>query len=571
LEFRPVRSHQNKDLLRNLVTSTTLLSYYSSLYTSPHTISGFRYERYSCIVWRQGSESPDSDLRGRCISFFAIWLRSYVPCSTLLTVEGVLAGLISGPAFVDVFDNPDAKLLGTIVAIYEVGCFFGACITFVIGDMLGRKRSIILGLFIMLIGTVLQTSASTVAHLIVGRIVTGLGNGINTSCVPMYQAETSSAKSRGRLVSLEGWFITIGIVIAYWITYGTSSSHNAAIQFRTPIALQAVFAIVTLICLLKLPESPRWLLLKQRGDEAQEVLAMLDGKDTPIDAPHIIEQRADIEEVIAAESTTTIRDMFRNGQQKTMLRLALAYGIQMMQQLTGINAVIFYVPILLEQTMGLDHSLALIVSGCTGICFLVFTFLPILYIDSVGRRKPLMLGAAGQSISMMLLAILLRIGGKGPSTAAIIFIFVYIATYSGFGWVAIPWLYPTEINELRFRAKGAALATTANWIWNFAIVEITPIGIKNLGWKFYLIFMVFNAVFVPIIYFFYPETAGKTLEELDLLYATSKRGSISVARRSHQGTEIPEGSLARRRSSVGSMQVEKEKPSLSGRPHGSAV
>jgi len=231
-----------------------------------------------------------------------------------------------------------------------------------------------------------------------------------------------------------------------------------------------------------------------------------------------------------------------------------------MQQLTGINAVIFYVPILLEQTMGLEHSLALIVSGCTGICFLVFTFLPIIYIDSVGRRKPLMLGAAGQSISMMLIAILLRVGGKGASTAAIIFIFVYIATYSGFGWVAIPWLYPTEINELRFRAKGAALATTANWIWNFTIVEITPIGIQNLGWRFYLIFMVFNACFVPIIYFFYPETAGKSLEELDLLYATSGQSSIAVAVHSHKGVEIPEGSLAlRRNSSAAATIAEKEK------------
>jgi sugar porter (SP) family MFS transporter len=412
----------------------------------------------------------------------------------------------------------------------------------------------------MLVGTVLQTSASTVAHLIVGRIVTGIGNGINTSCVPMYQAETSSAKSRGRLVSLEGWFITIGIVISYWITYGTSSSHNPGIQFRTPIVLQAAFAIVTLICLLKLPESPRWLLLKGRGDEAQVVLAMLDSPNTPTDAPHIVELRQDIEEVIAAESSTTIRDMWRNSPQRTPLRLALGYGIQMMQQLTGINAVIFYVPILLEQTMGLEHSLALIVSGCTGICFLVFTFLPIIYIDNVGRRKPLMLGAAGQSISMMLIAILLRVGGKGPSTAAIIFIFVYIATYSGFGWVAIPWLYPTEINELRFRAKGAALATTANWIWNFAIVEITPIGIQNLGWRFYLIFMVFNACFVPIIYFFYPETAGKTLEELDLLYAVAGRSSISVALHSHKGGEIPEGSLAmRRHSSAGATIAEKDK------------
>jgi hypothetical protein len=159
---------------------------------------------------------------------------------------------------------------------------------------------------------------------------------------------------------------------------------------------------------------------------------------------------------------------------------------------------------------------------------------------------------------MMLIAILLRVGGKGPDTAAVIFIFVYIATYSGFSWVSTPWVYPVEINELRFRAKGAALATTANWIWNFTIVEVTPIGVQNLGWKFYLIFMAFNAAFVPIIYLFYPETAGKTMEELDMLYADSRRSIISLAIHSGRGSQVGEGSMRMRRSSAAGT-IEREK------------
>jgi MFS family permease len=134
--------------------------------------------------------------------------------------------------------------------------------------------------------------------------------------------------------------------------------------------------------------------------------------------------------------------------------------------------VIFYSAYLLQNVLSLSRSLSLIVGGCTGLTFFVFTFIPILFIDRWGRRKPLMLGAAGQSISMLLIAVLVKYSVSDPvryhaeGTAAVVFVMVYIATYSGFAWVATPWLYPTEITELRFRNQGTALATSANWLWN---------------------------------------------------------------------------------------------------------
>ena len=161
----------------------------------------------------------------------------------------MFAGLLGGSGFTDTFNNPSVSMFGTVTAIYEIGCFFGAMYIFVVAEDLGRKNAIWLGLGIMLVGTVLQASAYNIPHLIVGRIVTGFGNGINTSPVPMYKAETTKARSRVRLISLEGWFITIGIVISCWITYGTASHPNAAIQFRTPIVLQAVVGLVTIVLL----------------------------------------------------------------------------------------------------------------------------------------------------------------------------------------------------------------------------------------------------------------------------------------------------------------------------------
>lgn len=281
--------------------------------------------------------------------------------------QGVFAGLLGGSGFIDTFNNPSASVLGTVTAIYEIGCFFGAVFIFVVAEYLGRKNAIWLGLGIMLIGTVLQASSYTIAQLIVGRIVTGFGNGINTSTVPMYQAETTKARSRGRMISLEGWFITIGIVISYWITYGTASSTNASIQFRTPIVLQAVFGIITIIMLFGLPESPRYLMAHGRNSEALLVISQLEGE--PEDSIEVQKQYAVIEAALAVEKTGTIqlKEYFEGGQKQTFRRLLLGYGIQMMQQLTGINAVIFYSSYLLQNTLGLERKLSLIVGGCTGV------------------------------------------------------------------------------------------------------------------------------------------------------------------------------------------------------------
>ncbi|KAI5816614.1 putative Myo-inositol transporter 1 [Pyronema omphalodes] len=437
--------------------------------------------------------------------------------------QGVFAGLIGGNGFKDTFNNPSTTTIGTVTSIYEIGCFAGAILTFYMGNRLGRKSSIWVGLFIMLIGTILQSTAFGVGHMIVGRIVTGIGNGINTSTVPMYQAETTKARSRGRMISIEGWFITIGITISYWLTYGTSFSEDPTVQWRTPIILQIVFGAVTAVMLFGLPESPRFLMAKGRNEEALEALALLEGEDaqSPVVQAQYRNISAALEFSKSGTGEITWRDYFAGGKQQTFRRLALGYVIQMMQQLTGINAVIFYSAYLLEKVLNLDRELSLIVGGCTGLTFFVFTFIPIIFIDNWGRRKPLMFGAAGQAICMAVIAVCVKLASEGnvkAGTAGVIFVILYIATYSGFAWVATPWLYPTEINELRFRNQGAALATSANWLWNFVVVKITPLGAENLGWKFFLIFMCFNAAFVPIIYFFYPETAGKSLEELDALF-----------------------------------------------------
>jgi len=225
------------------------------------------------------------------------------------------------PQFLDVFPdiNPDSTAdltlksqrstnQGIAVASYNLGCFIGAIISIFISDMLGRKRMIILGTTVMIVGAALQASATTLPHLIVGRIITGLGNGGNTSTVPTWQSETSRAHKRGKLVMIEGALITGGITLSYWIDLGFSFAPGT-VAWRFPLAFQIAFCLFILAFIWGLPESPRWLILKKREDEAREVLAAL--ADTTTDDKLVEDEFLAIKETVLEMSKGKFSDLFK--------------------------------------------------------------------------------------------------------------------------------------------------------------------------------------------------------------------------------------------------------------------
>ena len=166
------------------------------------------------------------------------------------TTEDGLRGLTQSQA------NHRSTIQGISIASYNLGCFCGAIACIWIGDFLGRRKTIFLGSSIMVVGAILQASAFSLPHLIVGRLITGMGNGLNTSTVPTWQSECSKSHRRGQLVMIEGALITGGIMISYWLTFGSSFIKNEA-AWRFPIAFQIVFALIILAFILELPESPR--------------------------------------------------------------------------------------------------------------------------------------------------------------------------------------------------------------------------------------------------------------------------------------------------------------------------
>lgn len=377
----------------------------------------------------------------------------------------------------------------------------------------------------MIIGVVIQVTSMAghkpMAQFIIGRTVTGVGNGMNTSTIPTYQAECSRTSNRGLLICIEGGVIAFGSMIAYWIDYGASYSPNNIIDFswRFPIAFQIVFGIVVFTGMFFLPESPRWLLAHDRHEEGLQVIASLHG--APIDDPDVVLQKALILDSIAATSSagkTPYKSLFTGGKTQHFRRMLLGASSQFMQQIGGCNAVIYYFPILFQDNIKTTHSLALLLGGVNMIVYALFATTSWFIIERVGRRKLFMIGTIGQCLSMVLVFACLIPGSTSAAKGSAVGLFTYIAFF-GATWLPLPWLYPAEINPLRTRARANAVSTISNWLFNFLIVMVTPVMIDSIHWGTYLFFAVANACFIPIIYFFYPETAKRSLEEIDILFA----------------------------------------------------
>ncbi|KAK2606385.1 hypothetical protein QQS21_003204 [Conoideocrella luteorostrata] len=442
--------------------------------------------------------------------------------------QGVMGGILTLPIFLDQFPdiNDAAPGLdesvkasrstnqGIAVASYNLGCFIGAIITIFIGNPLGRRRMIFLGTAIMVIGAALQASAFTLEHFIIGRIITGLGNGGNTSTVPMWQSETCSAHKRGKLVMIEGALITGGIMISYWVDLGMSFAPGS-VAWRFPLAFQIVFCLFILCFVLGLPESPRWLILKGRDDEARDVIAAI--AEVEDSDKYVENEFRAIKETVAEMSQGRYADLFARDKNRTLHRTLIAYVNQMFQQISGINLITYYAATI-YQRLGMTPFISRLLAALNGTEYFIASWPAVFLVERVGRRKLMLFGAVGQAATM---AILAGVGSQKDNQACqiagIVFLFVF-NTFFAVGWLGMTWLYPAEITPLRTRAPANALSTSSNWIFNFMVVMITPVAFTNIKHHTYTIFAIINAIMVPSVYFFFPETAYRSLEEMDSIF-----------------------------------------------------
>ncbi|KAL4881833.1 general substrate transporter [Aspergillus karnatakaensis] len=433
--------------------------------------------------------------------------------------QGVFGALIKNPNFQETFDHPSPMVIGQITATYDLGCFFGAILAMAYGDQVGRRLAILLGCLILVIGAVLQTAAYSVPQMIIGRFVAGLGNGINTTTIPVWQTETSQPRHRGLLMVLQLALNQLGNVTAQWLNFGLGYIPTQAVSWRFPIAFQIFYALATVALLPWLPDSPRWLIQRGRNDEARSVIARLHAR--PVSSSEVEELFNTIvasteHELELSKASWLSLFRVRKDRLQTLKRVVLGAGTQFMQQWSGINVITYYLPIVFA-SLGLSRRLSLALSGCNAVNLMVSTCLGSLFIESVGRKKLMVWGALSQGICFALVAGGLGAGTTQWSIVAAAFVFAYYTTF-GLTWIAVPWMYPAEVNTQQWRNRGAGIATATNWICNYAVVLVTPVGLDSIGWRYYILYAVLNLVFVPVVHAFYVETARLSLEQIDAFF-----------------------------------------------------
>ncbi|RHZ70696.1 hypothetical protein CDV55_101537 [Aspergillus turcosus] len=446
-------------------------------------------------------------------------------CSTSFMLfgydQGVLSGIIGADnQFGKDFDHPDANTQGLIVSVYQLGNVAGSIGVFFIGDYLGRRKSIIYATIIMLIGAILQTGSVNRPMMYAARVITGIGNGANTSTVPVWQAETSTAGERGKLVAVDTCLIIFGILIAYWMDYGFAMVSGPA-QWRFPIAFQMVFIIILLFFTAILPESPRWLHKKGRHAEGDAVIARLIGKNVPESDPRVVELSTEIVKSIELESADgpfKMKELFQGGKLQNFRRMCICFAVDAFQQLGGICVITYYLPTVLSGSVGMSRHMSLLMAGIITTEYFIASVIQIFLVNYFRRRTLMFLSSAGEIITMAILAGCVWDGRHAAGIAAVVMIFGY-NTFYAFGWLTVPFVYPAEITTLRLRAKGAAIASVGAWIIEFMVVQITPYCVQHIGYKTYIVFAVLNAgIIVPVTYCFFPETAGMRLEDIDHIF-----------------------------------------------------
>lgn len=444
--------------------------------------------------------------------------------------QGLMSGLITAPQFNDDFpatlkkgaDDQHATVVqGAVTSCYELGCFFGALFVLIRGDHYGRRPLIVFGSVVIIIGTIISVAAVKdswgLGQFVIGRVITGIGNGFNTATIPVWQSEMSRAENRGKLVNLEGSVVAVGTFIAYWLDFGLSYV-DSSLSWRLPVAVQIIFAAILFFGIIQLPESPRWLVAHDRKPEAMEILANLN--DLSVDDDEVYAEVTVIADAVNsyARAQVGFGDLFTGGKTQHLQRMLIGCSTQFFQQFTGCNAAIYYSTVLFEETIGLSRRLSLVLGGVFATIYALATIPSFFLIDTLGRRKLFLIGATGQALSFTITFGCLVDNTTQNAKGAAVGIFLFIIFFA-FTILPLPWIFPPEINPMRTRTLASAISTCTNWITNFGVVMFTPIFISASGWGCYLFFAAMNYAFIPIIFFFYPETAGRSLEEIDIIFA----------------------------------------------------
>ncbi|KAK4235759.1 MFS sugar transporter-like protein [Achaetomium macrosporum] len=458
-----------------------------------------------------------------------------------------MSGVLGTQAYKRYFGNPVSYSQGGITAAMPAGSLVGSLTSSFLADKYGRKVALQISCVLWIIGSILMCAAQNIAMLCVGRVICGLCVGIASSIVPVYQSEIAPKEIRGRVVSLQQWAITWGILIQYFIQFGAAEGidggskdpNQGTAAFRIPWGVQMVPAFILLIGLFFFPYSPRWLASKDRWEEALQVLANIHGKGD-VNHPKVLAEYQEIEEALRFEREQATSSFKTLVAPRMFKRVILGMSIQMWSQLCGMNVMMYYIVYIME---GAHVASPLATASIQYVINVVLTLPAILFLDKWGRRPSLILGSFGMMTWLFVSGALQQYYGqpntdetRTPENSDITWIvlnnrpvssgiiacsYLFVATFAT-TWGPVSWTYPAEIYPSKVRAKAVSLSTAANWFWNMVLAFAVPPLLWNISYKMYYIFGAFNGAALIHMTLFAPETKGFTLEEMDDVFDSGR-------------------------------------------------
>ncbi|KAF9565274.1 general substrate transporter [Agrocybe pediades] len=455
---------------------------------------------------------------------------------------GYNQGVFSGVLPMTSFDNrmgsavSDPGKKGWLVAILELGAWAGVLMTGYLADKLSRKYTIVLAVIVFCIGVIVQTAAFGPSSIFGGRFVTGLGVGSLSMAVPLYNAEIAPPEVRGSLVALQQLAITFGIMVSFWIDYGTNyiggtGEGQLEAAWRIPLALQLVPAVILGVGILFMPFSPRWLVNQGRDDEALAVLSKARNLPPTSDLVQIefLEIRA---QYLFEKETSEIQfPQYQDGswmsnfklglhgylsllgERHLLYRLAVGTLIMFFQQWTGVNAILYYAPSIFNELGLTGNANSLLATGVVGIAMFLATIPAVLWVDKVGRKPVLVSGAflmAGCHIIVAILTGLFRESWHSHVAAgwvACTFVWIFAIGF-GYSWGPCAWILVAEIWPLSVRGKGISIAASSNWMNNFIVGQVTPSMLTHISYGTFIFFGAFSLMGGLFVLFLVPETKG---------------------------------------------------------------
>ncbi|WP_248929984.1 sugar porter family MFS transporter [Paenibacillus hamazuiensis] len=443
--------------------------------------------------------------------------------SIIAAIGGFLFGydtaVISGAVgFIKERFDLNAGMTGWMVSSLVVGAAAGAAASGVISDKFGRKKVLMAAALIFVVGSVGSALASTVTGLIIARMVGGIGVGMASTLAPLYISEIAPSRIRGRLVSIYQFAVVTGIFVTFFVNAAIAGigddAWDVSTAWRWMLGFGVAPGILYMLLLLLTPETPRWLMKNKQEVRALEVLERMNGKQAA---------KSELEEImnLKVDESGSIKELFGSS-----LRLPLIVGVALaiLQQITGINAIMYYAPEIFKQT-GAGTDAALTQTILVGLVNFAFTLIALWLIDKVGRKALLLVGST-------LMTICLFAVGYGfhspdvPGHLILFFILLYVASFA-VSLGPVVWVMISEIFPTRIRGRATAVAAFCLWLADYVVSQTFPMLLEGIGtaatfWSFAVISLVTVVFCAKVV----PETKGRSLEEIEKLWTSGSRDKV---------------------------------------------